>query len=69
MTAEPIVAVRGSIDMVALSAFLGSVGSAVGPELILSPGKDLFHYADLNGLLGIIQNGDLWLHAFSLFKR
>ena len=61
MTPEPTVAVRGSIDMAALSGFLGSVGSAVGPELILSPGKDLFHYADLNGLLGIIQNGDLWL--------
>ncbi len=27
----------------------------------MSPGNDLFHYADLNGLLGIIQNGDLWL--------
>jgi hypothetical protein len=53
------VPVRGPIDMPALTAFLGSVNSTVGPELILSPGKDLFHYADLNGLVGIIQNDDL----------
>ncbi|MGJ5816523.1 DUF2971 domain-containing protein [Paludibaculum fermentans] len=61
MAAEPSIEVRGSIDMNALRGFLGMVGSAVGPDLILNPGKNLFHYADLNGLLGIIQNGDLWL--------
>jgi hypothetical protein len=53
--------IQGLIEMASLRAFLESIGSAVGPELILSPGKDLFHYTDLNGLLGIIQNGDLWL--------
>jgi len=52
---------KGSIDMVALNGFLSSVGSTVGPELILSPGKDLFHYTDLNGLIGIVEKGDLWL--------
>lgn len=61
-TPDPATAVpRGSIDMAALNLFLSTVGSAVGPEMILSPGKDLFHYSDLNGLLGIVQNGDLWL--------
>src|ERR1700722_13933656 len=52
---------RGPIDLDALRPFLGSIGSTVGPELILSPGKDLFHYTDLSGLLGMLQQGDLWL--------
>ena len=47
--------------MAALQAFLGSIGSAVGAELILHPGKDLYHYTDLNGLLGVLQKADLWL--------
>jgi hypothetical protein len=47
--------------MPALNAFLSSVGSRVGPELILSPGKELYHYTSLAGLLGIIEGGDLWL--------
>jgi hypothetical protein len=57
----PQVPARGPIDMAVLGGFLGTIGSSVGPELILSPGKDLFHYTDLPGLLGILQNGDLWL--------
>jgi len=52
---------RGSIDMPALNGFLSSVGSAAGPDLILSPGKELYHYTSLPGLMGIIENGDLWL--------
>ena len=52
---------RGSIDMPALNGFLSSVGSAAGPDLILSPGKELYHYTSLPGLLGVIENGDLWL--------
>ena len=52
---------RGSIDMSALNSFLSSVGSEAGPDLILSPGKELYHYTSLPGLLGIIENGDLWL--------
>jgi hypothetical protein len=52
---------RGVIDMVALSGFLASVNSAVGPDLILDPDKELFHYTNLDGFIGILQKGDLWL--------
>ena len=59
--AKPRPAPRGSIDMDALKVFLSSVGSYAGPDLILSPGKELYHYTSLQGLLGIIENSDLWL--------
>jgi hypothetical protein len=52
---------RGSIDMTALTGFLSSVGSATGEALILSPGKELYHYTTLQGLVSIIENADLWL--------
>src|SRR5689334_21737117 len=52
---------RRSIDLKSLRSFTETVGSAVGPELILRPGKDLYHYTDLNGFLGILEKGDLWL--------
>jgi Protein of unknown function (DUF2971) len=57
----PKVEVRGSVDLAPLRMFLGSIGSAVGEDLILSPAVPLFHYTDLNGLLGILRSGDLWL--------
>jgi hypothetical protein len=59
--AAPAASPRRSIDLQSLRSFTETVGSAVGPELILRPGKDLYHYTDLNGFLGILEHGDLWL--------
>jgi hypothetical protein len=60
-TAEPFV------DIPALSSFLISIGS-YHMDLILTPQNNLnqgslqlYHYTDLAGLLGILQNHDLWL--------
>jgi hypothetical protein len=47
--------------MPALNGFLSAAGSAAGPDLILSPGKELYHYTSLPGLLGIIESRSLWL--------
>src|SRR5687767_13984585 len=52
---------RGPLDIDALRSFLRSIGSKVGPDLIQHPGKELYHYTDLGGLIGILENGDLWL--------
>src|SRR3569833_105504 len=52
---------RPSLNMDALKNFLGQVGSYT-PDLIYSGGADtIFHYTDLGGLSGIVQNDDLWL--------
>lgn len=51
-----------TIDIDALQGFLEHVGS-YSLDLIYNPGdlKAIYHYTDLNGLRGIIDNHDLWL--------
>jgi hypothetical protein len=53
---------RPSVDTNALNAFLDSIGS-YNPELIfgLAPDQSLYHYTDLQGLLGIVTDHDLRL--------
>lgn len=53
---------RPSVDANALNAFLDSIGS-YNLELIfgLGPDDSLYHYTDLQGLLGIISDQDLRL--------
>jgi Protein of unknown function (DUF2971) len=53
---------RPNVDIEALNAFLEHINSAV-PDLIYGPQDDqpLFHYTDLGGLQGIVENDDLWL--------
>ena len=53
---------RPSVDTNALNAFLDSIGS-YNQELIfgLRPDDSLYHYTDLQGLLGIISDQDLRL--------
>lgn len=50
-------------DDKALTPFLNIIGS-YHQDMILQPSRgplDLFHYTDLSGLQGILQNHDLWL--------
>ena len=51
-----------NVDIAVLQQFLATVGSPA-EDLIFGPKNDepVFHYTDLNGLLGIVQNHDLWL--------
>lgn len=51
-----------TIDTDSLQGFLEHVGS-YSLDLIYNPGdlKAIYHYTDLNGLRGIIDNHDLWL--------
>jgi hypothetical protein len=53
---------RSPIDIPALNKFLESVGSYT-VDLIFSPGglQALYHYTDLKGMQGIVDNHDLWL--------
>ena len=53
---------RSSLEFDALTSFLESVKSYT-EELIYGPaqGQALYHYTDLSGLQGILQNDDLWL--------
>jgi hypothetical protein len=53
---------RSDAEADALRSFLQSVGSYT-VDLIFGvpPDQHLFHYTDLNGLQGILTNGDLWL--------
>jgi hypothetical protein len=53
---------RSSQDFHSLTSFLISVKSYT-EDLIFGPaqGQALYHYTDLSGLQGIIQNHDLWL--------
>lgn len=55
--AAPLFANRGPLSM-----FLDSIGS-LDPDLIsgIGPGDVLFHYTDLTGLKGIVEEHDLWL--------
>jgi hypothetical protein len=50
------------IDTTALNEFLNFVGSYT-VDLIYNPGDltAIYHYTDLNGLKGIVDNHDLWL--------
>lgn len=50
------------IDTAALNEFLNFVGSYT-VDLIYNPGDltAIYHYTDLNGLKGIVDNHDLWL--------
>ena len=50
------------IDPTALNEFLNFVGSYT-VDLIYNPGDltAIYHYTDLNGLKGIVDNHDLWL--------
>lgn len=50
------------VDIRALNYFLKGIGS-YHPELTYGPksGEPLYHYTDLNGLLGIVKTHDLWL--------
>lgn len=53
---------RPDVDITALTAFLDSLQSfSVDLVLNIQPGQSLYHYTDLGGLLGIVQNHDLWL--------
>lgn len=53
---------RPAVDIQALVGFLDSLQSySVDLILNLDPGQSLYHYTDLGGLLGIIQQHDLWL--------
>src|SRR5215210_578604 len=51
-----------TININALNSFLESVGSYT-MDLIYNPGDltAIYHYTDLNGLRGIVDNHDLWL--------
>ncbi len=53
---------RLAIDISSLSRFLKKIGS-YSPDLIFNPGpvKSIKHYTNLEGLLGIINDYDLWL--------
>jgi hypothetical protein len=53
---------RSSLDFTSLMEFLDSVQSYT-EDLIFGPaqGQSLYHYTDLAGLQGIVQNHDLWL--------
>ena len=53
---------RSTVDFNALTSFLESVSSYT-EELIYGPaaGQALYHYTDLSGLKGILQEDDLWL--------
>jgi len=53
---------RSAINIPILNRFLDRVGTRA-PDLIDYPGdlKSIYHYTDLSGLLGIIENHDLWL--------
>ena len=53
---------RPSVDVGALRGFLESIRS-YNPDLIfgLGSGQPLYHYTDLGGLRGILQDDDLWL--------
>jgi hypothetical protein len=50
------------VDITVLQEFLNMVGSPA-EDLIFGPRKEepVYHYTDLNGLLGIARNHDLWL--------
>lgn len=54
---------RSSDEFNYLVSFLESVKSYTGEDLIFGPGPKgaLYHYTDLSGLQGILQNDDLWL--------
>jgi hypothetical protein len=51
-----------AIDIAVLQQFLTTVGSPA-EDLIFGPKQDelVYHYTDLNGLLGVARNHDLWL--------
>jgi hypothetical protein len=53
---------RSSDDFATLTSFLEQVKSYT-PDLIFvkDPSQALYHYTDLGGLQGILQNDDLWL--------
>ena len=53
---------RSTLDFSLLADFLASVHSFT-EDLIYGPaqGQPLYHYTDLAGLQGIVQNHDLWL--------
>src|ERR1700741_5063589 len=53
---------RSHLDFSSLHGFLNSVQSYT-EDLIFGPtqGQSLYHYTDLAGLHGIIENHDLWL--------
>lgn len=53
---------RSHLDLSLLNSFLSSVQSFT-EDLIYGPaqGQSLYHYTDLSGLQGIVQNHDLWL--------
>lgn len=53
---------RSAVELNDLTAFLESIRS-YSTDLIFAPsdGGSLYHYTDLNGLIGIITNADLWL--------
>ena len=51
---------RGPSDFNSLSAFLRQVESLT-EDLIYGVEDAVFHYTDLGGLRGIVQNNDLWL--------
>jgi hypothetical protein len=63
------------VDIAALSSFLISIGS-YHQDLVFKPQNEfttdknfrLYHYTDLGGLLGILQNHDLWL-THSLYSN
>jgi hypothetical protein len=62
----PAPAATSNVDIDALRSFLESIRSSVGLDLITEKAldKQLFHYTDLGGLLGIVTRHDLWLtHA------
>jgi hypothetical protein len=53
---------RASMDIPTLQQFLQQIGS-FSPDLIHHRGTvpRIYHYTDLNGLKGIVENKDLWL--------
>ena len=50
---------RRVFDLDSLKAFLGHIGSYT--EDLIFPPTRLYHYTDLNGLIGIMEKHDLWL--------
>ena len=52
-----------AIDVARLREFLISISSYTQDDLIYGPkhGESLYHYTDLNGLLGIVGSHQLWL--------
>lgn len=49
------------VDVDALNAFLGDIGSYNYAHIFVPRDKLLYHYTDLRGLQGIVESHDLWL--------